>query len=86
VLPETNGEAGPFKGPTRTGLEKAPAAKSPMRAAEPTLATLSNPVRRYFFATRPRFLTITLLAALIGLATAFGSGIILNAATASVTS
>lgn len=56
-----------------------------MPSAEPTLAALSNPARRYFLATRPAFLTVTLVAALIGLATAFSSGLALNAATAGVT-
>jgi 1,4-dihydroxy-2-naphthoate octaprenyltransferase len=45
-----------------------------MQPAEPTLATLPNPVVRYFLATRPAFLTVTLFAALIGLATAWLDG------------
>ncbi len=30
-----------------------------MQPAEPTLAALSNPVQRYFLATRPLFLSVT---------------------------
>ncbi len=56
-----------------------------MPPVEPTLAALANPVRRYFLETRAAFLTVTLFAAVIGLATAFSSGIALNAATASAT-
>lgn len=44
-----------------------------MQPAEPTLAALPNPVVRYFLATRPPFLVVTLLGCLIGLATAFSS-------------
>ena len=36
---------------------------------EPTLATFQNPLARYFAATRPAFLTASLMACLIGLAT-----------------
>ena len=36
---------------------------------EPTLATFSNPFARYFAATRPAFLTASLMACVIGLAT-----------------
>jgi 1,4-dihydroxy-2-naphthoate polyprenyltransferase len=46
-----------------------------MHPAEPTLAALPNPVVRYFLATRPAFLTVTLFAALIGLATAWLDGV-----------
>jgi 1,4-dihydroxy-2-naphthoate octaprenyltransferase len=56
-----------------------------MSAAEPTLATLPNPALRYFLATRPPFLTVTLFACLIGMATAFVSGIPIHAATALTT-
>jgi 1,4-dihydroxy-2-naphthoate polyprenyltransferase len=42
-----------------------------MPPAEPTLAALPNPVARYFLATRPPFLTVTLCACLVGLATAW---------------
>jgi 1,4-dihydroxy-2-naphthoate octaprenyltransferase len=41
------------------------------QSAEPALATLVNPWQRYFLATRPAFLTVTLFACLIGLASAF---------------
>lgn len=41
-----------------------------MEHAEPTLAALPNPIARYFLATRPPFLAVTLFAALIGLGTA----------------
>lgn len=41
-----------------------------MEHAEPTLAALPNPVARYFLATRPPFLGVTLFAALIGLGAA----------------
>ena len=42
-----------------------------MTPAEPTLAALPNPVLRYFLATRPPFLSVSLFAALIGVATAY---------------
>ncbi len=45
-----------------------------MRSQEPTLADLPNPILRYFLATRPAFLSVTLIACLIGFATVFGSG------------
>jgi 1,4-dihydroxy-2-naphthoate octaprenyltransferase len=38
---------------------------------EPTLAAFQNPLARYFAATRPAFLTASLMACLIGLATAW---------------
>lgn len=46
-----------------------------MQPAEPTLAALSNPVQRYFLATRPMFLGVTLFACLIGLGTAQANGV-----------
>ena len=46
-----------------------------MLPAEPTLASLPNPVQRYFLATRPMFLSVTLFACLIGLGTAQVSGV-----------
>jgi 1,4-dihydroxy-2-naphthoate octaprenyltransferase len=57
-----------------------------MPLAEPTPATLANPVLRYFFATRPPFLSVTLCAALIGIANAYfhGSGISMLSATVTV--
>ncbi|MDR2112182.1 MAG: prenyltransferase [Candidatus Accumulibacter sp.] len=48
--------------------ESAKSAAKP--AAEPTLETLPNPVVRYFAATRPAFLSVTLVSCLIGLSTA----------------
>jgi 1,4-dihydroxy-2-naphthoate octaprenyltransferase len=46
-----------------------------MHVSEPTLARLPNPVLRYFLATRPAFLSVTLLGCLVGLASAFASGV-----------
>lgn len=40
-------------------------------SAEPTPQRFANPLRRYFAATRPAFLSVTLVAALIGLASAY---------------
>ena len=45
-----------------------------MPPVEPTLAALSNPLLRYFLATRPAFLSVTLVAALIGISTAYRDG------------
>jgi 1,4-dihydroxy-2-naphthoate polyprenyltransferase len=59
--------------------------ESTMPATEPTLAALPNPAFRYFLATRPPFLTVTLIAALIGIATAYANGVALHPATAVVT-
>ncbi len=56
-----------------------------MPASEPTLAALPNPALRYFLATRPPFLTVTLIAALIGIAAAYASGVPLHPATAVAT-
>jgi 1,4-dihydroxy-2-naphthoate octaprenyltransferase len=56
-----------------------------MPAAEPTRAALSNPVVRYFLATRPPFLTVTVFGCLIGLATAWYDGVPLQPGTAMVT-
>ena len=36
---------------------------------EPTLAAFQNPIARYFAATRPAFLTASLMSCLVGLAT-----------------
>ncbi len=44
-------------------------------AAEPTVAALPSPLARYFFATRPAFLGVTLFAVLIGLASAWHGGV-----------
>ena len=46
-----------------------------MHPREPTLAVLSNPLLRYFLATRPAFLSVTLFACLIGLGTAYYDGV-----------
>ena len=46
-----------------------------MPPAEPTLAGLANPLLRYVLATRPAFLSVTLCAALLGLACAYHSGV-----------
>jgi 1,4-dihydroxy-2-naphthoate octaprenyltransferase len=53
-----------------------------MSAVEPTAERLTNPVVRYFLATRPPFLTASLVPCLIGLATAFHDGVAIDAATA----
>ncbi len=56
-----------------------------MPAAEPSLAALPNPALRFFLATRPPFLVVTMVGCLIGLATAYASGLNLVASTAVVT-
>jgi 1,4-dihydroxy-2-naphthoate octaprenyltransferase len=56
-----------------------------MPPVEPTLAALPNPLLRYLLATRPPFLTVTLVAALLGLATAWLSALPIHAAAAFVT-
>lgn len=56
-----------------------------MHPLEPTLATFSNPLARYVAATRPSFLTASLMACLIGLANAWNEGLALNALLAFVT-
>ncbi|MDO8264684.1 MAG: prenyltransferase [Gallionella sp.] len=52
---------------------------------EPTLATFQNPLARYVAATRPAFLTASLMACLIGLAIVRHDGIALNPELAAVT-
>lgn len=47
-------------------------------SAEPASASFSNPVARYFAATRPPFLSATLVACLLGLASARYSGVAAN--------
>jgi 1,4-dihydroxy-2-naphthoate polyprenyltransferase len=42
--------------------------------AEPSLERLQSPFKRYFLATRPAFLTITLVGCLLGFATACSAG------------
>lgn len=56
-----------------------------MRPAEPTIEALRHPFKRYFLATRPAFLTVTLVAALIGLATAYAGDVRFNGLAAAVT-
>ena len=53
--------------------------------AEPSLATLGNPAARYFAATRPPFLLVSLGACLVGIATAYASGVALDPAPAIAT-
>lgn len=52
---------------------------------EPTLNTLPNPLLRYFVATRPAFLSVTLVGCLLGLAVARFSGIPIDPVLASLT-
>lgn len=56
-----------------------------MNAPEPTLAAFPNPVIRYVAATRPAFLSATLVACLLGIACARYSGIALNLPLVAVT-
>jgi 1,4-dihydroxy-2-naphthoate octaprenyltransferase len=56
-----------------------------MPSVEPTIAALSNPGLRYFLATRPPFLSVTLFACLIGFGTAYYNGVALSAAKAVAT-
>ena len=67
------------RGPWQDWRERA------MQPAEPTLAALPNPVFRYFLATRPAFLTVTLFACMVGLGAAYFDGIALSPAKASAT-
>ena len=57
----------------------------PTHFAEPSLSRRSNPLARYVAATRPAFLSITLVACLIGLASACFSGLPLQLDKALVT-
>jgi 1,4-dihydroxy-2-naphthoate octaprenyltransferase len=56
-----------------------------MPPAEPTLASLPNPLLRYVAATRPPFLSVTLVGCLLGLAVAHAGGVAIDAAKAIVT-
>lgn len=47
-------------------------------AAEPTLAAYRNPLARYVAATRPAFLSVTLVGCLLGLASAQADGAVLR--------
>lgn len=53
--------------------------------AEPSLATLSSPLARYFAATRPPFLLVSLGSCLVGLAVAAAGGVAIDPAKALVT-
>ena len=55
-----------------------------MQAMEPTPEALRNPLARYFLATRPAFLIVTLVGALVGFAVAFASGVALSPAVATL--
>lgn len=57
----------------------------PMSATEPRPDRSRNPLARYLGATRPAFLSVTLVACLIGLASAHGSGVSVNSVTALIT-
>lgn len=56
-----------------------------MPPTEPTLSALANPALRYFLATRPAFLSVTLVACLAGLGAAYHDGVALDAARAAAT-
>lgn len=56
-----------------------------MQPMEPTLTTFQNPLARYFAATRPAFLTASLMACLIGLSIAWHDGLPFNISLALVT-
>jgi 1,4-dihydroxy-2-naphthoate octaprenyltransferase len=56
-----------------------------MTPPEPTLAAFQNPVVRYFAATRPAFLTASLMACLIGLAIARHDSLVFDVTAALVT-
>ena len=56
-----------------------------MHSSEPTIELFSNPFVRYFVATRPAFITASLMACLIGLAIASHGGIAFDAPLALVT-
>jgi len=56
-----------------------------MTPPEPSLAAYPRPLARYFAATRPAFLSVTLVACLLGLAGAVSSGLAINGLTAALT-
>jgi len=56
-----------------------------MQPLEPNLALFQNPLARYFAATRPAFLTASLMACLIGLSIARNDGLALDAPLALIT-
>jgi 1,4-dihydroxy-2-naphthoate octaprenyltransferase len=55
------------------------------QAGEPNVKALRNPIRRYILATRPPFVTLTLVGCLLGIATAGADGVPLDASTAIAT-
>ena len=55
------------------------------RPLEPTIESFHNPLLRYAAATRPAFLTASLMASMIGLAIARHDGVAFNNVTAAVT-
>jgi 1,4-dihydroxy-2-naphthoate octaprenyltransferase len=56
-----------------------------MSAVEPSIARGLSPPAKLFLATRPSFLTVTLGACLVGLATAYAGGAAIHAVTAAAT-
>jgi len=56
-----------------------------MPLAEPTPAALTNPLLKYFLATRPPFLSVSMLAALIGIAGAPYGGVDISVPSAALT-
>lgn len=56
-----------------------------MSHSEPSIQRFANPFARYFAATRPAFLSVTLAGALIGLGTAYADGHSLDAVKALLT-
>lgn len=56
-----------------------------MLPPEPTLGGLANPIPRYFLATCPAFVSVTLFACLVGLGAAYHDGVALGAARALTT-
>jgi 1,4-dihydroxy-2-naphthoate octaprenyltransferase len=58
---------------------------SAMPAAEPTVEAFRNPLARLFAATRPAFLSVTLVGCVLGLAAAHASGVALDGAAAFLT-
>jgi 1,4-dihydroxy-2-naphthoate octaprenyltransferase len=56
-----------------------------MHPAEPTVASLGNPLLRYFLAARPAFLSVTLGAWLVGIGAAYHDGVALEPVKTGVT-
>lgn len=56
-----------------------------MPPVEPTLVALPNPPLRYFLATRPAFLSVTLFGCLVGIGTAYHDGLAVSAGKAIAT-